>query len=136
MRRIVADIDLFISPVLPHEHARELGGIDEILINNPGIATLVWKDLRGDETQGTGRPGVSAEQVLRAAIIKQMNGFSYEELAFHLADSRSYMRFCDFTHPLEVPGKSALADNIKRISEKTWGGHQPPHHRLCRDPGR
>jgi IS5 family transposase len=120
MRRIVADFDLFMTPVLPHEHARELEGIDEILLNNPGIATLVWKDLRGDCTQGTGRPGLSAEQVLRAALIKQMNGFSYEELAFHLADSRSYMRFCGFTHPLEVPGKSALADNIKRISEKTW----------------
>ena len=99
MRRIVADFDLFMAPALPHEHARELDVIDEILLDNPGIATLVWKDLRGDRTQGTGRPGLSAEQVVRAALIKQMNGFSYEELAFHLADSRSYMRFCGFTHP-------------------------------------
>jgi IS5 family transposase len=120
MRRIVADFDLFMTPALTHEHARELEAIDQILIHNPGVAKLVWKDLRGDRTEGTGRPGLSAEQVLRAALIKQMNGFSYEELAFHLADSRSYMRFCGFTHPFEVPGKSALADNIKRISAKTW----------------
>jgi IS5 family transposase len=119
MRRVVADFDLFMAPALPHEHARELEAIDQILIENPGIAKLVWKDLQGDRTEGAGRPGLSAEQVLRAAIIKQTNGFSYEELAFHLADSRSYMRFCGFTHPLEVPGKSALADNIKRISAKT-----------------
>jgi IS5 family transposase len=120
MRRVVADFDLFMAPALPHEHARELEAIDQILIENPGIAKLVWKDLQGDRTHGAGRPGLSAEQVLRAAIIKQTNGFSYEELAFHLADSRSYMRFCGFTHPLGVPGKSALADNIKRITAETW----------------
>jgi IS5 family transposase len=120
MRRVVADLDLFNAPALPHEHARELEAIDRILVANPRIAKLVWKDLQGDRTRGAGRPGLSAEQVLRAAIIKQSNGFSYEELAFHLADSRSYMRFCGFTHPLEVPRKSALADNVKRISAQTW----------------
>jgi len=120
MRRVVAEFDLFATPALPHEHARELEAIDQILVLNPGIARLIWKDLRGDEAGSVGRPGLSAEQVLRAAIIKQMNGFSYTQLAFHLADSRSYMRFCGFTHPLEVPRKSALADNIKRISAQTW----------------
>jgi IS5 family transposase len=123
MRRVVADFDLFMSPALPHEHARELEGIDKILCDNPAIARLVWEDLqRGGvpESRGFGRPGLAAEQVLRAAIVKQMNGFSYDELAFHLADSRTYLRFCGFLHPLEVPKKSALADNIKRISPKTW----------------
>lgn len=120
MRRVVPDFDLFTVPVLPHEHARELEDIDEILVAHPRIAELVWNDLSGDRAGSTGRPGVSAEQVLRAAIIKQMNGFSYEALAFHLADSRSHMRFCGFTHPLEVPRKSALAENIRRISAETW----------------
>ena len=41
-------------------------------------------------------------------------------MAFHLADSLTYQRFCGFTHPLDVPRKSALAKNIKRISEATW----------------
>jgi len=120
MRQIVAEFDLFAAPALPHEHARELETIDQILLSNPGIAKLIWKDLRGDRTHRVGRPGLAAEQVLRAAVIKQMNGFSYDVLAFHLADSRSYMRFCGFTHPLDVPSKSALADNIKRISAETW----------------
>jgi hypothetical protein len=48
-------------------HAREPEAIDQVLIHNPGIAKLVWKDLRGDRPQGTGRRGLSAEQVLRAA---------------------------------------------------------------------
>lgn len=120
MRRVVPEFDFFTVPMLPHEHARELEGIDAILVAHPRIAELIWKDLHGDRTGSKGRPGVSAEQVLRAAIIKQMNGFSYEVLAFHLADSRSYMRFCGFTHPLEVPRKSTLADTIGRISAETW----------------
>lgn len=122
MRRVVSDFDLFVSPALPHEHARELEAIDQILCANPMMARLVWKDLQGDRSQGQnfGRPGMAAEQILRAAILKQMNGFSYEELGFHLADSRTYMRFCGFTHPLDVPRKSALAENIKRISAETW----------------
>lgn len=129
MRRVVSDFDLFVSPALPHEHARELEAIDQILCANPMIAQWVWKDLQGEQSkaQSFGRPGMAAEQVLRAAILKQMNGFSYEELGFHLADSRTYMRFCGFTHPLEVPRKSALAENIKRISAETW---EKVNHRI------
>lgn len=120
MRRVVPEFDLFTAPTLPHEHARELEGIDQILCDNPTMAQLVWKDLQAGLDPRMGRPGLSGGQVLRAALIKQMNGFSYTELAFHLADSRSYMRFCGFTHPLEVPRKSALAEAIKRIRPETW----------------
>lgn len=120
MRRIVAEFDLFAAPALPHEHARELEAMDRILCDNPTIACRVWEDLHAGLQPGMGRPGLCGEQVLRAALIKQMNGFSYTELAFHLADSRSYMRFCGFTHPLGVPRKSALADAIKRIRPRSW----------------
>ena len=123
MRPILPAFDLFVSPVLPHEFARELAAIDEILCSNATFAELVWKDLQIDarpNRRTVGRPGLPADVVLRAALIKQMNGFSYEELAFHLADSRTYLRFCGFTHPLEAPAKSALAHNIKRISGATW----------------
>lgn len=40
-----------------------------------------------------GAQGMTAEQVLRAAITKQIEGFSYEALAFHLIDSRTYRNF-------------------------------------------
>jgi len=123
MRPILPAFDLFVSPALPHENARELAAIDAILCSNPMFAQLVWKDLqRGAQPnrRNLGRPGLPADVVLRATVIKQMNGFSYEDLAFHLADSRTYLRFCGFTHPLEVPGRSALAHNIKRISGETW----------------
>ncbi|GMQ83248.1 MAG: ISNCY-like element ISRm17 family transposase [Rhodothermia bacterium] len=119
MRRIVPEPDLFRSRQLRHKQARELAAIDRILLANPSAAEAVWKDLQGPFAK-TGRPGLSADQVLRAAIIKQMTGYSYSDLAFHVADSDSYRRFCGFASAEEAPRKSALAHSIKRITAATW----------------
>ena len=48
-----------------------------------------------------------------------MHGFSYEELAFHLADSRCYRAYCGFGIDEKSPRKSALQDNIKRVGAET-----------------
>ena len=45
--------------------------------------SLVAQDL-GQAEHRTSANGMTVEQIVRAAIIKQMEGFSYEELAFHL----------------------------------------------------
>ena len=37
---------------------------------------------------------MTAEQVIRALIVKMMNGYSYAQLAFHLANSQTYRAFC------------------------------------------
>jgi IS5 family transposase len=63
---------------------------------------------------------MSAEQVLRAAIIKQMEGFTYEELAFHLMDSCTYRNFCRIGFAHKGFKRSALCKNIKAISSETW----------------
>jgi IS5 family transposase len=63
---------------------------------------------------------MSAEQVLRAAIIKQMFGFSYELLPFHLGDSISLRAFCRIGIADKVFQKSAIAKNIKRLSAATY----------------
>jgi IS5 family transposase len=82
---------------------------------------MVWQDLTSHvHDQDSGAHGMSAEQVLRAAIIKQMEGFSYEELAFHLLDSSCYRNFCRFGFTHEGFGKSALCAAIKAISTQTW----------------
>jgi len=119
MRRIVPEPELFRNRQLRHKQARELAAIDRILLANPSAAEAVWKDLQGPLAK-TGRPGLSADQVLRAAIIKQMSGYSYSDLCFHLADSDSYRRFCGFASAEEAPRKSALAHSIKRITAATW----------------
>ena len=74
----------------------------------------------GVKNRNTGAEGMSAEQVLRAAIVKQSEGFSYEELAFHLMDSRTYRNFCRIGLTHKGFKKSALCKNIKAISPETW----------------
>lgn len=90
----------------------------------PEAAELVHAELarRGDKSIDTskGREGMTAEQVLRAFLVKQMNGFSYEELAFHLADSNTYRSFCRFGIDEKPPTKSRLQKNIKRVGAETW----------------
>ena len=79
-----------MNPTIDHPQARELECISRILDQEPTIVDLVHQDLcRGHALRETGAYGMSAEQVLRAAIVKQMFGFSYELLPFHLADSNS-----------------------------------------------
>ena len=62
---------------------------------------------------------MSGEQVLRCGVIKQMHQFSYDRLAFHLADSVSLRAFCRL--PLGwTPARSTLAENLSRIRHSTW----------------
>jgi transposase, IS5 family len=103
-----------------HPQARELDRISRILDAEPTIAEWVHQDLcRGRQLQDTGAYGMSAEQVLRAAIVKQMFGFSYELLPFHLADSISLRAFCCIGMADKGFKKSAIAKNIKRIGAAT-----------------
>ena len=104
-----------------HPHAEELEGISQILDANPIIYEWVLQDLTRDVMRtDTGAEGMSAEQVLRAAIIKQMESYSYEELAFHLLDSVCYRRFCRIGIADKGFQKSALCNNIKSITPETW----------------
>jgi IS5 family transposase len=48
-----------------------------------------------------------------------MNGFSYRELAFHLADSHSYRTFCRLGMADKVPTKSSLNANLKALQPAT-----------------
>jgi IS5 family transposase len=63
---------------------------------------------------------MAAEQVLRAALVKQHTGLSYERLAFALADSSTYRGFCRLGYEQKPPTRSALQKNIKRVSATTW----------------
>jgi IS5 family transposase len=106
---------------IDHPHAEELEGISQILDDNPIIYEWVLQDLNRDVMPtNAGAEGMSAEQVLRAAIIKQMEGYSYEDLAFHLLDSVCYRRFCRIGIADKGFRKSALCNNIKAITPETW----------------
>jgi IS5 family transposase len=102
-----------------HPKAKELLKISEILEHNDSIYDLALQDL-GISDNEVGANGMTAEQVIRAAIIKQTEGYSYRELAFHLADSRSFRQFCRIGIGEKSFKKSALQQGIKAISDKTW----------------
>lgn len=110
-----------MGPVVDHPHGVELESISRILDRNPVINEMAFHDLtQSVENTESGAQGISAEQVVRAAIIKQMEECSYEELAFHLVDSFSYRRFCRLGFADKGFGKSALCNNIKALSPETW----------------
>jgi len=105
------------EPWLDLPHAKELKAISDLLDQHPILGALVAQDLsRGESRRGGGLTGA---QALRALIVKQMNGFSYDELAFHLADSQTYRTFCQIGFTDRSPKRSTLAENIKRIKSST-----------------
>jgi IS5 family transposase len=117
MRRVARNPHLKATKI-DHQRAKELAEIDQILKEHPEIAAWVQDCLLGPGVSvDKGRPGMTGDQTLRALVVKMVNGFSYEELAFHLADSRTYRRFCGFGALVQdVPKKSCLNQNIKRVS--------------------
>ena len=109
------------APAIDHEHATELTAMSEILDAEPRTARLVDQDLlrRCERNARTGRPGLTGDQVLRMAIVRQMNAWTFEELAFHLADSLSYRTFCRVGLLSKPPSKATIAENIKLLRPET-----------------
>ncbi len=120
MRQLSQEQFTLTGPAVNHPHVQELEGVDEILKANPDITKLVLQDLQRYVSADKGREGLSAEQVLRMALIQQLGSFTYEELTFHLADSWTYRWFCGLGVFDKVPGRSTLQRNIKTLTEHTW----------------
>jgi len=99
--------------------AKELEAISQVLDQNPAILDLVFRDLVQYRRTDTGRDGMTAEQVLRGAILKQYRDLTYEELAFHLEDSMAFRSFARLKMG-QYPCGSALQENIKAIAAETW----------------
>jgi len=120
MRRSVRDQLSLVPAPFGHQHVRELQAARAILDAHLEFARWVQADLlAGGIDAERGRNGMSGEQVLRALVIKQANGFSYEELAFHLADSQSYRAFCLIGFADKPPKKSTLQRNLKQVRAET-----------------
>ena len=106
----------------PHPRAAELCVMSALLDANVGVLRRVHADLlrqrKADAKRG--REGMTAEQVVRAALVKQMFASSYEELAFQLADSLALRGFCRLSPSAAAPKRSALQANIASIRPETW----------------
>lgn len=114
---------------IAHEHARELEALGDLLDTDVTFGELVAQDLSLGVDPDKGRPGMTGDEVLRAALVRQMHGYSYEELAFHLADSVSFQRFVGLGVGDKAPSRSTLQRNIKRIRPETW---EAIHRRIVR----
>ena len=68
----------------------ELGLIDTIIEKNPNLIEIIKDDVLGNNKNTSfGRGDVpSVEQIMRAAIYKELKGLDYRELAYHQEDSR------------------------------------------------
>ncbi len=111
-----------IQPASGHPREKELEVISTIIDKTPIIYERVLQDLNKGKIfkRKTGARGMSAEQVLRAAVVMHLFDFTYEELAYHICDSRSLRRFCLIGIADKGFKKSALNANIKKISADTW----------------
>jgi len=88
MRRKLAEQLGLVTATTDHVRARELDVMSRVLDELPGGVDLVYRDLLSASGKpDTGREAMTAEQVLRAMVIKQRFGCSYDALAFQLADS-------------------------------------------------
>jgi len=123
MRRILPDQLVLVPAFHSHVHSRELRAVSRILDEHPEAAKWVHADLVGGKSHPIsarrGREGMSGEQVLRVILVKQLGGFSYHELAFHLADSVSYRAFCRFDVGRPIPNKKTLQRNVKKVEALT-----------------
>ena len=92
-----------ITHIIPkNKISQELEGISAILDANPRIVETAYEDLTKGCNANDGREGMTAEQVVRSAILKQYRNLNYEELSFHLEDSNAFRAFA---HTPEAGGK-------------------------------
>lgn len=73
----------------------EFGLIDTILEQHPELIKLLAPDITAHEKQTNfGRKDIpSVEQIVRAAIYKELKGLNYRELEYHQSDSRICTQF-------------------------------------------
>ena len=119
MRRTLPDQLELVPAFHTHLRSRELEAMSQMLDAHPEAARWVLADLVGQRSSSKGREGMSGEQVLRAMLVKQLGSFSYDELAFHLADSQSYRAFCRIGITEEIPTSKTLQRNIKKVEAIT-----------------
>lgn len=112
---------LFEPLRLKFEHSNwakspEFGLIDTILEEHPGLFKLAEGDiLKGSKESEFGRRDMpSVEQIIRAAIFKEMRGLDYRELEFQQEDSRICEQFLKIEH-LRPFSASVLQKYISKI---------------------
>ena len=103
----------------PHALGNEWAALSELLDSQEWILPLLEQDLRDGDTARTGAHGLSTESVFRCMLLKHRLQVSYEQLAFHLADSPTYRCFARLRTD-QFPKRSGLQSTIRQIRSETW----------------
>ena len=98
----------------------ELGLVDKILEKNPYLLAIAAPDIRaGNKDSNYGRGDTpSVEQIVRAAILKEIKGYDYRELELAQSDSRICEHFMK-VEPARPYSFQVLQKYISKISEGT-----------------
>jgi len=108
-------IDLLIEMFKPSKKLRKMHAI---LDAHPHIVAAVHADLTEHSTDA-GSHGMSAERVLRCAVLKHYKQYSYRELWERLKDGVSLRWFTRF-YGAPIPHYTTLQKAIKSIKADTW----------------
>lgn len=120
MRQIYQKQLPIIEPCGDHKISKQLDMISIVLDDHPIIAEQAFEDLvKADINCKAGRKSLSANQVMRAAILCRLFKCSYRELVFRLSDSVAARRFVRLAFDTQ-PGKSSLQQDIKSLKAETW----------------
>ena len=101
-----------------HIFSEKLQRIDAILNKYPEASDWVLEDLASGK-DARGAKGMTAEEVLRAALLMQIEDLTYRQLEFHLVDSIAMRAFVHIPDGQKY-SDSTLQVNIKSISPVTW----------------
>jgi IS5 family transposase len=117
--RIFEDFKLYFEEA-NWKNDPELALVDSILQSHSELIALVNQDIdKGDRQNQLGRKDTpSVEQIMRAAIYKELKGLEYRELFYHQEDSRICARFVkiDEKRPFSF---QLYQKYISKISEET-----------------
>ena len=102
-----------------HETGQQLKAMSSILDENTLINDIAAECLIDPSKKDTGRNGLTVDSIVRAAMLKQMMGLTYDELSFYLKDSVSYNSFVRVDYR-EGLSSSNLQACIKRIDADSW----------------
>jgi IS5 family transposase len=101
-----------------HEFSEKLARISQILDAAPEVVQELHRRL-AEGKDGRGAKGMTAENILRAALLMQAQDLTYDELSFHLVDSqssRAFVRIPDGT----TFRRSTLQANIAAVPVEIW----------------
>jgi len=97
-----------------------LQAISNLLDDQKDVIELVRRDLtRGLKNAGTGRGGLTPQQVLRSLVLMRVKNWHYRELRERIADGYTLRQFADF-YCQPVPRHDAFNRGFNRLTPETF----------------